>query len=415
MNETKSDATRPDRANERVFLTSGGLVDLASRLASPHLVLPWVYGVIGGPLFLLGILLPSVRIGHILSQMVVVPTLRAMSIRKWLNVVASSAIGGLLALLCYSILELPVYAATAVFFVVVLGFGMCNGIVQLISQEVMAKSFDHSRIARLVAIQSSLGGALTIAVALAWILIDPYPQSATRHLVIIASAALIWVAAAFSFALFKERPSRIQPKPSLWLEIRNGVMLYKRSRWFRRYTVMRILFLSVGQAMPFYSIHAASLYAGATHSLTLFIISVGLTDLLSGFIWGKLLSRSPKLVLVCSGLVGAAAGGVALAHGILPRIEIPYLYAAVFALVQLATQGLIQSSNTYVALIAPSEDRPLYLAANNTFLGLVAIGVSGVLGVVAHLSHIVWALWILIALSLIASVSALFLIAPPRD
>ena len=35
MNETKSDATRPDRANERVFLTSGGLVDLASRLASP--------------------------------------------------------------------------------------------------------------------------------------------------------------------------------------------------------------------------------------------------------------------------------------------------------------------------------------------------------------------------------------------
>ena len=70
-------------------------------------------------------------------------------------------------------------------------------------------------------------------------------------------AALIWVVAVFIFALIKEQPSRIQSKQSVWSEFRNGILLYKRNRWFRRYTMTRILFLSVGQALPFYSMHAA--------------------------------------------------------------------------------------------------------------------------------------------------------------
>jgi hypothetical protein len=407
-------STPSNRTDHDAFLINGGLTTLARRFASPQVVLPWVYTSIGGPLFLIGFLIPSVRMGSIAAQMGIVPMLRAISIRKWLNVAASLFLAALLALITYAVLGLSKAGATLIFFTSVFGLGACNGIVELTSQEVMAKTIAPSRIAGLVARQTSIGGLVTLALALGIYVWDPYPDSRLSHLALIGMAALTWVMAAFSFAAIGEKPSPIQRKRSVWSEVRAGVALYRRERWFRRYTATRALFLSVGLAMPFYSIHAASLHQVSAHNLSAFVISTGLANLASGLVWGRLLSASPVTVLVLAGLLAATAGGIALAQEVLPRAEPLLLYAPVFALIELAVQGMLLASKTYVALIAPARNRPLYLAVNNMLLGFLAIGVSGILGFVAHMTHITWALCLLIALALVASTSALFLIPPPQ-
>ena len=400
--------------NAALFIVYGGLTDLASRLASPQVVLPWIYTLIGGPLFLFGFLIPSVRSGSIASQLAAVPILEAMSVRKWMTVFASAAIAGLLALIALAVLELPVLVATAIFFFCTLGFGACNGIVQLTSQDVMAKTVRHDRIGNLVAIQSSLGGALTLVLVVGLIVVNPQPTSEKRHLIMVAAAAIVWLLAASVIALVKEKPQRYRKKTSLWSELRAGLKLYAGNTWFRRYTAVRVIFLSVGLAMPFYSIHAATLYKGADHSLTIFVIAVGVANMVSGLLWRRLLNRDPREVLVFVGVLAATAGGVALSHDLLPSWPIPLTYALVLALLALSVQGLTQASKTYVALMASSRERPLFLAANNTLIGVLAIGFSGILGVVAHMTHITWALVVLIVLTLGASFSALFMVPPPK-
>ena len=415
MSNGSPDPAPHDAANRRVFLTYGGLTELASRLGSPQVVLPWIYDLIGGPLYLFGLLTPSVRLGSMVSQMASVPILRSRSIHKWLTAGASVAISGLLGLLCFAVLELSTTAAIVVFFLCTLGFGLCNGVVQLTSQNVMAKSVSHGSIGRLIALQASIGGALTLIVTAVYTVLHPDQMSEQRHLLIIAAAGLFWTLAAVAITLVREPPQSVQSKRSLWSEVREGTKLYRTVTWFRRYTVTRLLFLSVGLATPFYSIHAASIYESATLSVSSFVFATGAANMVSGLVWGRLLGRDPRIVLVLVAVLAAAAGGLALTREDADDPRFPLVYAVVLAIVALAEQGLTQASKTYVATMAPNDERPLYLAANNMFLGMVAIGVSGVLGVVAHMSHIVWALCIIIALTLCAGASALFLVPYGRD
>jgi MFS family permease len=398
--------------NEALFIAFGALVDLASRLASPQVVLPWIYSLIGGPLYLFGFLIPSVRVGSIASQLAAVAILEAMSVRKWLTAISSAALTGLLLLITFAVLELPVAAATALFFFCTLGFGACNGIVQLTAQDVMAKTVRHDRIGSLIATQSSLGGALTLLLVVILILVNPQPNSEKRHLIMVGAAALVWLLAALAVSLVEEPPKRYNKVTSLWHKLRQGLRLYKHNTWFRRYTIVRVLYLSVGLATPFYSIHAATLYKGASHSLTVFVLSVGVANMCSGLLWRPFLRKDPRLVLVATGTLAAAAGGLALCEGFFPRWPVPIVYAIVLALLALSVEGLTQSSKTYVALMAPGRERPLFLAANNTILGALAVGLSGALGAVAHMTHIFWALVALIVLALCASITALSLVSP---
>ena len=103
------------RSNETRFLITGGLSTLATRLANPQVVLPWVYGILGGPLVLFGLLIPSIRLGGLIAQLTIVPTLLALSIRKWTYVIASMVVSAALVLICAATLNLGIVAAVAVF------------------------------------------------------------------------------------------------------------------------------------------------------------------------------------------------------------------------------------------------------------------------------------------------------------
>lgn len=395
-----------NKRNEFYFLATGGLTALANRLASPQIVLPWVYNLIGGPLILIGILIPSLRMGGLLAQITIIPTLLAMTLRKWAYVVASFLVAAALLIICVTALEFSVLVATIIFFSTTLILGACWGIIQLASQEVMAKSVHRDRIGILLARQTSVGGVLTLILVIVTMNLLPDNGGKSQHLVLIVLAALGMILAGTLFALIREPKSAPQAKLSIWAETRKGWKLYRTTPWFRRFFTTRALLLSVGLATPFYAIHAAAEEQSSAQSLSYFVLATGVTNIFSGVIWSKMLSRDPTRVMFWSGVLATLAGGVAMLRATVPSLSFMVMYIIVFALLELAVQGLTQSSKTYLALMSPAVDRPRYLAFNNALLGVLAVFVSGLIGVVAHSTHIYGALFLFMVLGLIAGLSA---------
>jgi len=404
--DQESDPPDSGKRNELYFLATGGLTALANRLASPQIVLPWVYHLIGGPLFLIGLLVPSLRMGGLLAQLTIIPTLLAMKLRKWVYVVASYLVAAALLIICVTALEFSVVAATSIFFAATLTLGACWGILQLTAQEVMAKSVRRKRIGILLARQASVGGFLTLVLVTATMNLLPDNGDKSQHLVLIVLAALGMVLAGTLFALIREPDSEAQDKHSILKEIETGWRLFLTTPWFRRFFTTRAMLLSVGLATPFYSIHAAAQQQSSVQSLSFFVLATGVTNIFSGLIWSRMLSRDPTRVLFWSGVLAAVAGGVAMLRAAVPALSFLVMYIIVFSLLELAVQGLTQASKTYLVLMTPEVDRPRYLAFSNALLGVLAVFVSGLIGVVAHSTHIYGALCLLMVLGLWAGFSA---------
>jgi len=225
-------------------------------------------------------------------------------------------------------------------------------------------------------------------------------------MILIVAAALVTVCAGVLFTFIREPESAAQAKHSIWAEIRRGWKLYRTTPWFRRFFASRALLLSVGLATPFYAIHAAAEQQSSAQSLSMFVLATGVTNMFSGLIWSKMLSRNPTRVMFWSGVLAAVAGGVAMVRATFPALSLLVMYVIVFALLELAVQGLTQSTKTYLALMTPAADRPRYLAISNALLGVLAVFISGLIGVVAHSTHIYGAIGLLMALGLLAGFSA---------
>jgi MFS family permease len=167
-----------------------------------------------------------------------------------------------------------------------------------------------------------------------------------------------------------------------------------------------MLFLSVGLATPFYSIHVAVTYQSDVQNLSIFVVASAVTTMFSGAIWSKLLTRDPRRVLALAGWLAAAAGAVAVIEAVFVSLTMQVMYVGVFSLIQLAVQGMSQSCNAYLTLKAPEQYRPRMLAINNALLGGMAVFVSIFVGVIAHTAHIYVAFGALIGLAIWASIRA---------
>ena len=407
VEEKGLDPAKSGKRNEAYFIATGGLTALTNRLASPQIVLPWVYNLIGGPLFLIGLLIPSFRMGGLFAQITIIPTLLAMKLRKWVYVVACFTVAAGLLIICVTALEFSVVMATSIFFTTTLVLGICWGIIQLTSQEVMAKAVSQKRIGLLLARQASVGGFLTLILVIVTMNVLPDNGDKSQHLILIVLAALGMILAGILFTFVREPKSATQAKHSIWAETQKGWRLYRTTPWFRRFFTTRALMLSVGLATPFYSIHAATHEQSSAQSLSYFVIATGVANIFSGVIWSRMLVSHPTRVLFWSGVLAAVAGAVAMLEAAVSSLPFLVMYIIVFALLEVAVQGLTQSSKTYLAVMTPAVDRPRFLAVNNALLGVLAVFVSGFIGVVAHSAHIYAALGLLMILGLAAGLSAL--------
>jgi predicted MFS family arabinose efflux permease len=334
--------------------------------------------------------------------MAVAARIRSAARRKVFWVAAGLTQAVALALMIPAALFLPPLGAGLAILVLMAVFSIASGIGSVAFQDVMGKTVPKGRRGRLLSNRAAIGGALTLGAAVV-MRATLGGEALWPLLLLVAVAAGLWIAGAIFFAAIEELPGATEGGKNLISETARGFEFLKTVPGFRLFLIARGLLLAVELATPFYALHAQSLYGDSVSGLAVFVLAIGLANIVSSPFWGKFADTSSRTVLALAGVVGAVAAVVALLIDAVPALQVwPAVYAVVFVLLGLAEQGVRLGRKTYLVDAAPKDDRPLYVAFANTGIGLLAL-VFGALGLVAQAFGPAYLIAVILALCLLGA------------
>ncbi len=382
---------------------NGSATKLAEQLASPGLVLPWLFSAIGAPAALAGLLLPVKEAGSLLPQLAVAGSIRAYRKRKWFWVAAGSTQALLLALMIpTAILFSPVFAGWTIVALLAL-FSVASGVGSVAFKDVLAKTIPKGKRGRLLAARATLGGLLTLIAGSILRLYIVDSQSLVPYLFLIGGAAILWGGAAMCFAAITEEEGATEGGRNALAEVSAGLRLIRDVPGFRRFIIARVFLLSIELSLPFYALYARDIVGASIGGLGVFVIANGVSNIFSSPVWGRFADRSSRGVMMVSSILAAVTGAFALLIGQIPEHwQNVFVFAPVFLLIGFSQAGLRLGRKTYLVDGAPDDDRPLYVAVSNTLIGAVTL-LGGGLGLIAYSLGIQTVLVVLIILALVAT------------
>jgi len=370
--------------NFTINVCNGAASKLAEQIAGPNLILPWLFQLLGTPVWMFGFLMPIKQSFSLLPQMVVAGQIRQLARRKWVWV--GSAIIQALCLLLMIPAALwfsPVSAGFSLLGLLVV-FSIASGTASVAFQDVLGKTIDKGHRGRLLARRALVGGLLTTAAGL---LLNRYreaQQDLTPVLILLLVAAVLWVLSAFFFALIREFPGAVSGGRNAISESQAGLRLFRKYSGFRQFLTARILLLSVELATPFFVLHAGELLQLKIQSVGSLIVAIGISQILSSPFWGKMADQTSKKVMALSSLIAFGSALLALFLSFIPIHSFQYVgYLLVFVLIGLAESGVRLGRKTYLVDAVPADERATFTAFSNSFVGIIAI-VSGITGLIAQ-------------------------------
>ena len=387
-------------------VANGACTKLAEQLASPGLVLPWLFGAIGAPGGLVALLVPIKQAGSLLPQLAVAGTIRRLPRRKlaWAAAGATQALL-LLAMLPAALLLPPVAAGWSLVLLLLL-FSVASGCGSVAFQDVTGKTVPGGARGRMLAARSAVGGALTLVAGAGMRLTLGDAADLAPLLTLVGAAGVLWGAAAALFAAIHEPDSEAGEARDPLAEWRLGVAALGKYPGFRRFVTARALLLAVEVSMPFYALHAYSLLDGRAADLGYFVLVVGFAGVVASPFWGRLADGSARRAMMFSAGIGAIAGLLALGLPVLVDGDfLGWAYGGVFLLLGIALSGVRLGRKTYLVDGAPEDERPLFAAFSNTLVGFVALVATG-LGVVVEAGGIEVAIAVLAGLCGLAAIAS---------
>ncbi|MEM8582281.1 MAG: MFS transporter [Pseudomonadota bacterium] len=408
------------------LLWSGVAASVSGSLVSPSLVLPFLYLALGAPQFVAGLLLPCVKAARLVSEIFGAPFLKrsdraipAVIIPNLASAVALSAIAIFAA-------TLSEWLIAALFVLIAFVLGMCNGIANIGLSQVYGSAIDEARRNRIFFSEVAISGILVIAVV--WLSRDllagedPYH----RHIIVLWIGIAAIVIAAITMVgtqILREyadsdRPDDPPPaKTSPLRELATGFETGIKYPWYRQFLLARLFFLSVELAMPFYTIHAATIHLSTKHSLSIFVIAASAGGSFGALIWKRLIAKSVKLTMVVGACVAAVSAALALLLETMGYAQNVWVYASVIFLLAFGSGGVVNGRYIYLISMTEKTERPYLVALGDVVAGLVGVALAAALGFLAHLQDERAPLAILVALNICAAYMAIRLTAPdaPAD
>ncbi len=385
-----------ERRNYALHLVGGGFLFVALQFGSTRLVVPWIGVHLGVAYVLVAAIVPAVQLGLIAGQLGSAPYFVRTRLRKRAVVGAGLMLAMALAIVFAATNSLPPLAATVVLLVCMVVFGVNHGTFNVGYEDLLAKTVPHARRGPLTAHRAAIGGGVTILIAL---VILQLPEVQESHDDVLWLGVAGWLGVVAAYALLREPASDPRAQPFAWSEFLRGLTLIRAYPWYRRLLIANVLLLSVELAIPFYAIHAATLHDPTAQNVTLFVLTSSVGVLLSGT-WAKVAIRSR---IVAGALLAALAGALTFLVEATGPWQVPYFYAALFALLTLGEQGSIQGRMIYLVNHAPDRDRPAMVATSSTTGWIVGIGVAAILAMAGQLQDIRLPLVILITTNLAAA------------
>lgn len=402
-------ACREAPGNFFLNAANGSLTKLAEQLASPGLVLPWLFSALGAPASLTGFLVPISRGGSLLPQLAISSRIRAFKLRKWFWVGAGSVQFLALCLIALSALFLSGLTAGIAVLLLLAVFSVASGVGSVSFKDVLAKTIPKGKRGTLLSLRAVLGGLLALGAGLYLNTRVGEGEDTTLYVVLILAAAALWLLASVFFAFISEHPGETAGGRSALKEARAGFYLLREQPRFTRFILARSLLLSAILVIPFYSIFAREITGTEVGSLGLFVIANSLAMVLSSYFWGRFSDRSSRLVMAAGGMFTLAGGITALAFLFLPDTwQNPYAFSLVFFIGGMAHTGVRLGRKTYLVDAAPKKDRPLYVSVSNTLVGFVTLS-SVFLGFLADVLGVAWLIGVFMLLALAGVFTALSL------
>ncbi|MCP4191721.1 MAG: hypothetical protein GY768_13970 [Planctomycetaceae bacterium] len=404
-------------------MAQGALLDIAQIVASPRLVLPFVYMAVGAPAIFAGLLIPIVQISRTAGQLASASSISSARNRKWHMAAGIFAVAASLTVASLAAIAGTPKIVGGIFLLISATIGLGQGVSRLAFQSLLGNILEENRRGALLFTQTALSGLLAIIVV--WIthssgLIDVAPKD---HVALIWAGVFVTIiSGAFSLAIKEhavidatdESEDESEETEQIFTGITQGILLIRQQRWFRQFLVARALFLSIELAMPFYTIHASIVYKNKPNALSFFVIASSLGLVIGGPLW-SLFSRKSLRGIMCAGAVMTAiSGAIAVSTSIAPNLQQLMIYAPVFLLLSIADQGLSTARKLYLVNSVPEKERPYYLAMSDGIISIMAIWFALAIGILAHSQREILPIVALMVINVAAACASLLLPAPDK-
>ncbi|GAA0639689.1 MFS transporter [Halomonas beimenensis] len=380
---------------------------LADELASARLVLPWLLGVIGAPLWMVGLLVPIREAGALLPQLFVAGLIRGRPERKGVWVVG----GVLQALTAAALALLALFGGGTIggglVLAVLVALSLARGLSSIATKDVMGKTIAKRRRGTLMGWSGSLAGAATLAAGAVLMLFEDRPGELALA-ALLGVAALGWALNAFCASRIVETPGAVEGGENAWSAIRTGLRLLREDRAFLHFNLARALLLSSALALPYVALLGQQQAGTELGGLGALVIVSGVAGMLASPIWGRRADASSRIVMRDAAL-GTTVGcllGALFAWWPAAWTQTVWPYALVYALLVIVHAGVRLGRKTYIVDLAGQDDRALYVALSNTLTGVLMLAVGGLVGALAQWLGAPALLLVLAATALAAAASA---------
>lgn len=358
---------------------------LADELSSARLVLPWLLGVIGAPLWMVGLLVPIREAGALLPQLFVAGFIRLKPRRKWVWVAGGLLqAGAALVLALLALLGSGGWGGALVLATLVI-LSLARGLSSVATKDVLGKTIDKRRRGTLMGWSGSLAGGATLLAGAILMLFDERPgELALAGL--LAVAALGWGLNALCAARIEEAPGAVEGGQNAWESIRQGLYLLRDDRAFLHFNLCRALLLASALALPYIALLGQRQSGAGLGGLGILVVISGLAGMVASPFWGKRADRSSRRVM------GEAALGTllcCLAAALVPRLPEAlaasvWPYALIYGALVVVHAGVRLGRKTYLIDMAGSDNRALYVALSNTLTGVLMLAVGAIIGGLAQ-------------------------------
>ena len=362
------------------YTAASGLSKIGDALTDAKVVLPWVLGALGAPVFLIGLLVPIRESLALLPQIPVGGVIRRYPVRKrfW---AASSLVQGLCVILMAVVALAGLHGAPAGWAIVALlvVFSLARGIASVAGKDTLGKTVAKGNRGKVSGYAST--GAGVVAAGLGVYLVASAEAARPDWLLyaILAAAGLSWFLAAATFTAIEERPGATDGGRGLRDLLGAQATLLLKDPELQKFLIARALMISTALVGPVYVGLAQAATGRALDGLGWLIIAAGLAGALSSSFWGIYSDRSSRLTMA---FAAALAGGLGLAVlaalSLFPALQghIAF-YAAILFVLGIAHAGVRIGRKTHVVDLAGGERKSEYVALSNTIIGVFLLAIGG--------------------------------------
>lgn len=358
---------------------------LADELSSARLVLPWLMGIIGAPVWMVGLLVPIRESGALLPQIFVAGFIRLKPKRKWVWV-AGALIQALSALML-AVLALVASGSLggALVLATLILLSLARGLSSIATKDVLGKTIAKRRRGTLMGWSGSIAGCATLAAGAVLMLLDSQ-QGALVVAMLLTVAASGWLMNALAAARVEEVPGAVEGGENGWDSIKLGLSLLKKDRTFLHFNLARALLLSSALALPYIALLGQNQSGTDLNGLGILIVVSGLAAMVASPVWGKRADQSSRGVMRDAAIGTAICCLLAASLVWLPGgwTQSVWPYAVVYALLVIIHHGVRLGRKTYLIDMASQDNRALYIALSNTLTGVLMLIVGGIIGALAQ-------------------------------